>query len=574
MALEKRWLIEETDSDIVNQLSQSLKINKNLCHLLVARGIKTFEEARDFFRPTYSLLHDPYLMKDMDKAIERIKKAISNNEKILVFGDYDVDGTTAVSLVYSFLQSIYSNIGYYIPDRYKEGYGISFAGIDYGEENNFGLIIALDCGIKSNDKIDYANNKNIDFIICDHHLPGDELPNAVAVLDQKRADCNYPYKELSGCGIGFKLIQALAKVYNVDEKKVYAYLDLVAISIASDIVPITGENRVLTFFGLQYINEKPRPGIEALINIALNKDGEIQTSRKRLLETMDLVFIIGPRINAAGRIGHGSQAVELLVESDPTKAQEMAKNIQINNQTRKEHDKDITEEAMEMVAKDPLLIAKKSTVLFQPHWHKGVIGIVASRLIETYYKPTIVLTESNGSATGSARSVYGFDVHAAISACSDLLEQFGGHKYAAGLSMKLENLPKFIEKFETIVASTITDDQLIPKIDIDAEIELADINAKFLNIIEQMGPFGPGNMRPVFVTRGVNDTGRTRLVKEEHLKLDIEKNGQNSIGGIGFNMKAYFDYISKKPIFDVCYQLYENDWQGRKNVEIRLKDLK
>ena len=574
MALEKRWLIEETDSEIVNQLSQSLKINKKLCHLLVARGIKSFEEARDFFRPNYSLLHDPYLMKDMDKAIQRIEKAISKNEKILVFGDYDVDGTTAVSLVFSFLQSIYSNIGYYIPDRYKEGYGISFAGIDYAEENNFGLIIALDCGIKSNDKIDYANNKNIDFIICDHHLQGDELPNAVAVLDQKRADCNYPYKELSGCGIGFKLIQALAKVYNVADEKVYAYLDLVAISIASDIVPITGENRVLTFFGLQYINEKPRPGIEALINIALNKDGEIQTSRKRILETMDLVFIIGPRINAAGRIGHGSQAVELLVESDPTKAQEMAKNIQVNNQTRKEHDKDITEEAMDMVAQDPALIAKKSTVLFQPHWHKGVIGIVASRLIESYYKPTIVLTESNGSATGSARSVHGFDVHAAICACADLLEQFGGHKYAAGLSMRLENLPKFIEKFETIVASTITEDQLIPKIDIDAEIELSDINARFLNIIEQMGPFGPGNMRPVFVTKGVNDTGRTRLVKEEHLKIDIEKKGQNSISGIGFNMKAYFDYISTKPIFDVCYQLYENDWQGRKNVEIRLKDLK
>lgn len=574
MALKKRWIIEKTDSEIVNHLHESLKINKKICHLLVSRGIKSFEEARNFFRPDYAHLHDPFLMKDMDKAVHRIETAISNKEKILVFGDYDVDGTTAVSLVYSFLKSIYPNIGYYIPDRYKEGYGISFAGIDYAQENNFSLIIALDCGIKSNDKIDYANEKQIDFIICDHHLPGDELPNAVAILDQKRIDCNYPYKELSGCGIGFKLIQALAPIYHISDKDIYAYLDLVAISIASDIVPITGENRVLTYFGLQFINDKPRPGIEALMQIALNKDGEIKTTRKRLLETMDLVFIIGPRINAAGRIGHGSQAVELLVEKDLAKALEMAKSIQVNNQTRKEHDKDITEEALEMMAQNPEFIAKKSTVLFQPHWHKGVIGIVASRLIDTYYKPTIILTESNGLATGSARSVHGFDVYNAINECSDLLEQFGGHKYAAGLSMTLENLPKFIEKFEKVVASTITDDQLIPKIDIDTEIELSDINSKFLNIIEQMGPFGPGNMRPVFVTKSVSDTGKTRLVREEHLKLEVEKNGQKSIEGIGFNMKTYFDYINKNPIFDICYQLYENDWQGRKNVELRLKDIK
>lgn len=574
MSQTKNWQIQQTNPEIVSLLHESLKINPKICHLLAARGISTFDEAKDFFRPQLTHLHDPYLLKDMDKAINRIQKAISNKEKILVFGDYDVDGTTAVSLVYSFLKSIYSEIGYYIPDRYKEGYGISFDGIDYAAENNFSLIIALDCGIKANDKIDFANEKNIDFIICDHHLPGDELPKAIAILDQKRADCTYPYKELSGCGIGFKLIQALAPLFNVKPENVFQYLDLVAISIASDIVPITGENRVLTYYGLKIINEKPRAGIQALLNIALNKDGEIVTTRKRLLETMDLVFIIGPRINAAGRIGHGSQAVELLVETDIDKAAIMAQGIQVNNQTRKEYDKDITEEALEMVAESSVLLAKKTTVLFKPDWHKGVIGIVASRLIEKYYKPTIILTESNGSATGSARSVHGFDIYEAINACSEFLEQFGGHKYAAGLSMRLENLPKFIAKFEEIVAARITEDQMVPKIDVDAEIELSDITPTFLNIIEQMGPFGPGNMRPIFITKGVADTGNTRLVKEEHLKLEVNKAGQKSVSGIGFNMKTYFDYIAENPIFDICYQIYENDWQGRKNVEIRLKDLK
>ncbi|MBX7226242.1 MAG: single-stranded-DNA-specific exonuclease RecJ [Chitinophagales bacterium] len=563
---KKSWNIQQVDEELVRTLQLQLKIHPKICRILVARGITTFEDAKHFFRPSLTHLHDPFLMKDMEVAVNRILQAFEKKEKILVFGDYDVDGTTAVSLMYSFLKTVYEDIGYYIPDRYREGYGISMEGIDFAKENGFTLMIALDCGIKAHDKVEYANALGVDFIICDHHLPGITLPAAVAVLDQKRTDCTYPYKELSGCGIGFKLAQALAMRMKLDMSEVYTYLDLVAVSIASDIVPITGENRTLAYFGLQKINANPRPGLKALLDIAQVKE--------RILDISDLVFIIGPRINAAGRIAHGSEAVDLLIETDATLAKEKAEKIQLNNDTRKEEDKSTTEEALEMLRNEQTTIDKKSTVLFQPHWHKGVIGIVASRLIEKYYKPTIILTESNGMLSGSARSVHDFDVYEAIQACAEHLNQFGGHKYAAGLTLLPDKLPHFIEQFEVIVSANITEDQLQPKVDVDGILELSDITPAFLKIIEQMAPFGPGNMRPVWMTMAVQDNGRTRILKEDHLKLEVFKVGQPAVSGIGFNMKYYFDFIKDKRHFDICYQLYENEWNGHVNVELRLKDIR
>lgn len=561
----KRWILLEAEQDKVDELQKALNIHPILCKLLVLRNITTYEQAKKFFRPSLSDLHDPFLMKDMDIAINRITNALANNEKILVYGDYDVDGTTSVALVYSFFKQFYSNIEYYIPDRYSEGYGISTQGIDFAKDNNITLIIALDCGIRAHDKIDYAKERSIDFIICDHHLPADTIPDAVAILDPKRVDCNYPFKELSGCGIGFKLIQAYTIQHNLDIENVYCQMDLVATSIASDLVHIVDENRILAKFGIDLVNSKPRPGIKALIN-------ELKLNRK--LEISDLVFIIGPRINAAGRIAHGSEAVELLIAENLEVALSKIKKVQENNDTRKEVDKDITDEAFYILENDETLLTKKSTVLFRPHWHKGVIGIVASRLIEKYHKPTIILTASNGKGVGSGRSVPGFDLHDAIDKCSEHIIQFGGHKYAAGLTIELEQIDAFIEKFEEVVQNNITDELLIAPIEIDAEIEFSDINDKFYNILEQMAPFGPQNMRPTFMTKDVYDTGFSKIVKESHLKINLLKDGQNPVNGVGFGMARLFEVMNEKETFDVCYQLYPNDWNGQTKIELRLKDIK
>ncbi|MEN9448280.1 MAG: hypothetical protein RJA25_1570 [Bacteroidota bacterium] len=565
MLTTKRWTYIQANEGEVNELQKQLNIHKTICQLLVARGIKTYEEAKKFFRPSLEQLHDPFLMKDMEKAIDRIEKAIAKNETILIYGDYDVDGTTAVSLVYSFFIEIYKNVLYYIPDRYTEGYGISFQGIDYSKENNATLIIALDCGIKAHDKINYATEKGIDFIICDHHLPDDTLPDAVAVLDPKRTDCTYPFDELSGCGIGFKLIQAYAQKNNISSEKIYEQLDLVAVSIASDLVPVTGENRILAKFGVDKVNNKPRAGFKALMS-------ELKLTRS--LDITDLVFIIGPRINAAGRIAHGSEAVTLLIEENYETALEKTKKIQQNNTDRKSLDKDITEEAFSMIDSNEILIQKKSTVLYQEHWHKGVIGIVASRLIEKYHRPTIILAASNGKAVGSGRSVPGFDLHNAIDACSEHLIQFGGHKYAAGLTIEINKIDDFIHAFDKIVSERILDEQLIPQIEIDAEIELTDINEKFFNIVEQMGPFGPGNMRPIFITKNVYDTGYSKVLNGNHLKLNILKDKQDPKNGIGFGMGDYMKITEKNETFDICYQLYANVWNGQTKIEFRLKDLR
>ena len=565
MLPQKRWTYLEADETLVNELQSQLKIHPVLCKLLVLRNITTFEEAKDFFRPSLEKLHDPFLMQDMDKAILRIETALEKKEKILIYGDYDVDGTTAVSLVYSFFNAFYENVTYYIPDRYTEGYGISFQGIDFAADNDVSLIIALDCGIKSNDKVDYAKARNIDFIICDHHLPGETLPDASAVLDPKRHDCNYPYKELSGCGIGFKLIQAYTQKNNLDQQKIFDQLDLVAVSIASDLVPITGENRILAKFGCDKINNNPRAGIKALMS-------ELKLSRN--LDVTDLVFIIGPRINAAGRIAHGSEAVTLLIEEDYDRAIEKTKKVQENNTNRKTLDKDITEEAFSMIDNDDILINKKSTVLYQEHWHKGVIGIVASRLIEKYHRPTIILASSNGKAVGSGRSVPGFDLHDAIDACSEHLVQFGGHKYAAGLTIELNKIDEFSAQFNKIVSERITDEQLIPQIEIDAVIELSDINERFFNILEQMQPFGPGNMRPNFVTKEVYDTGFSKILNGNHLKLNILKDGQDPKNGVGFGMGNFMKIMEQKETFDICYQLYANEWNNQIKIEFKLKDLR
>ncbi len=565
MFSKKRWTYQEAEEAEVEALQTQLNIHPVICKLLVHRNINTFDKAKDFFRPNLEHLHNPFLMKDMDIAIERIEKAITKNERILIYGDYDVDGTTAVSLVYSYFKDISDKIVYYIPDRYTEGYGISFKGIDFAEENNVTLMIALDCGIKAHDKISYAKEKGIDFIICDHHLPRDTLPEAVAILDPKRSDCNYPFDDLSGCGIGFKLIQAYSQKNNLDAEKIYNQLDLVAVSIASDLVSVIGENRILAKFGVDKINTNPRAGFKALMS-------ELKLNRN--LDITDLVFIIGPRINAAGRIAHGSEAVTLLIEEDYEMALEKTKKIQQNNTDRKTLDKDITEEAFAMIDTNEVLINKKSTVLYQEHWHKGVIGIVASRLIEKYHRPTIVLASSNGKAVGSGRSVPGFDLHDAIDACSEHLVQFGGHKYAAGLTIELDKIDDFKTAFDKVVSERITDEQLIPQIEIDAEIELTDINEKFFNIIEQMGPFGPGNMRPVFVTKNVYDTGYSKVLNGNHLKLNILKDGQNPKNGIGFGMGDYMKIIENKETYDICFQLYANVWNGQTKIEFRLKDLR
>lgn len=566
--MEKRWQIHAAvDAATLQDLQSALGVDKIVANLLIQRGINTFESAKSFFRPNLSELHDPFLMKGMHAAIERIDKAILQNEKILVFGDYDVDGTTAVSLVYSFFKGHTSNIRYYIPDRYKEGYGISFAGIDYAAENGYSLIIALDCGIKAVDKVAYANERKVDFVICDHHLAGAIVPDAVAILDPKQHDCPYPYKELSGCGIGFKLIEAYSIFKKMDLQRCYNYLDLVAISIAADIVPITGENRILAHYGLEIINKQPRPGIKALLD---------STQLSKTLNISSLVFVIGPRINAAGRIEHGSKAVELLICDDDEKAAQFAKAINETNTQRKDLDFGTTGEALQMLEIDPLTPFKKSTVVFSDRWHKGVIGIVASRLIEKYYRPTIVITESEGKATGSARSVKEFDVYSAIEQCSDLLDQFGGHKFAAGLTLKKENLESFRQRFEEVVAATITEEQLTPKVEIDLEIELHEITEKLIRILKQMTPHGPSNMTPVFCVRNVMDTGWARVVGTNHLKLEVfqKKYPNHRFAAMGFDKGDFLHFVTNGKPFDMVFKIQESEFKGVTNVQLLIEEIR
>ncbi len=579
--MEKRWIIKKQgDPEKINMLAKELHIDANLANLLVQRGITNYNEAKDFFRPDLKKLHDPFLMKDMQNAVNRIKSAIDNKEKILVYGDYDVDGTTAVALVYTYLKRIYKAIDFYVPDRYSEGYGISYKGIDFAHENGYSLVIALDCGIKAVEKIKYANSKSIDFIICDHHRPGDQLPEAIAVLDAKRPDCNYPYKELSGCGVGFKLIQALQKHDNKPFDELKQYLDLVVVSIAADIVPVTGENRTLAFYGLRLINFNPRPGIEAILKfsgIVRRPDGPRGgCSFTKELTVSDLVFLVGPRINAAGRIESAKNSVDLLISDKLEFASRLAEQINDLNTERRNLDAQTTQEALEMIEKDKEHIKRKSTVVYDPSWHKGVIGIVASRITEIYYRPTIVLTRSNGLITGSARSVKDFDVYDAIDSCSHLLEHFGGHKYAAGLSLKPENLDKFSGCFEKAVVSTIEDRMLIPEIEIDAELSLADINSKFYRILKQFAPFGPGNMSPVFIARELIDTGYVRIVGHNHLKMNVIHKRVSSLPfpAIAFQLGIHLSETNQGNIFDICYHLEENEWNGVVNLQLNIKDIK
>jgi single-stranded-DNA-specific exonuclease len=563
--MQLRWVVKQADEEKINALQQQLKVHPVLCRLLVQRGIETYEEAKKFFRPELTDLHDPFLMKDMDKAVNRVIEAISKGEKILIYGDYDVDGTTAIATVYQFFKEFYPNLDYYVPHRYAEGYGISFKGIDYAAENGFSLIIALDCGIKANDKVDYANERNIDFIICDHHNPGEEIPKAVAVLDPKRADCNYPYKELSGCGVGFKLIQAFCIQNGMPLENCYRFLDLVCVSIGADIVPITGENRVLAFHGLKKVNEDPSPGLRRLAEVS-GKEGK--------MDITNVVFILAPRINAAGRMDDAKHAVRLLVSDEADLENELhAEQLNKFNTDRKDLDKNITASALDMIARDATSVTRKSTVVYSPDWHKGVIGIVASRLTETYYRPTIVLTESDGKVAGSARSVKNFDLYEAIYECRDLLIQFGGHKFAAGLTMHAENIEAFSKKFDAVVSERITPEQLIPELEIDAELELEDITPRFFSIIEQMSPFGPENMKPVFVTRGVKDHGWSKIVKEEHIKFSVRKGNSPAIDGIGFRLAPKFGCV-KTGAFDIVYQIDENEWQGNVRLQIMVKDVR
>ena len=560
-----RWTLKpKPDLERVKELQKSLQVDEAIASLLVQRGINTYEDAKYFFRPSLEDLHDPFLMKDMDKAVQRVELAIANNENILVYGDYDVDGTTAVSLVSSYLLSKYTNVATYIPDRYDEGYGISIKGIDFANDNDFSLIIALDCGIKAIDKVRYASERGIDFIICDHHRPGDNIPEAVAVLDPKRNDCEYPFKELCGCGVGFKLIHALASEEGKTTEDLVEYLDLVATAIGADIVPITGENRVLAYFGLQVINEAPRAGFKAIIDQV----------KKDTLTVTDVVFIIAPRINAAGRMKHGQYAVNLLTESNLEKATQLAEEIEAFNTDRRDADKRITEEALQQIEEQKEQ-ENFTTVVYNESWHKGVIGIVASRLIETYYRPTLVFTKSGEKLAASARSVKGFDVYNALESCSEHIEQFGGHKYAAGLTLKEENYEAFKLAFESIVSSTIENHMLTPEVTIDTQITLDQITPKFYRILSQFAPFGPGNMTPVFMTSSLKDTGYGKCVGEDdkHLRVTVTQNKTKFVG-IGFGLGDKIDVISNRKSFKAAYSIDENHWNGEISLQLKLRDIK
>ncbi len=563
--MDKRWVIKAADEEKVLSLQKDLKVHPVICSLLIQRGIYTYDAAKQFFRPSLSDLHDPFLMRDMEKAVLRITDAINNNERILIFGDYDVDGTTAVALMYAFFYTRYRNIDFYIPDRYKEGYGISYQGIDYAKANNCTVMIALDCGIKAIDKAAYAKSLDIDLIVCDHHIPGDALPDCYALLDPHRPDCTYPYKDLSGCGIGFKLIHAYALYHGIPVEQIISYLDLVVVSIASDIVPIMGENRILAYYGLEQLNKNPRPGLKALIEIA---------GYTPPLNISSIVFGLGPRINAAGRMDDANKAVRMLISDSVSDARDGAGELQDKNVDRKAVDKRITADALNMLQQDPLTEQRVSTVLHGGDWHKGVIGIVASRLLDHFYRPTILLAESNGMLHGSARSVKNFDIYEAIKSCSDLLEQFGGHMYAAGLTMQKDNFEKFRDRFDEVVRASIKPEQLIPEIEIDAVVTLSDINQPFYKILKQFAPFGPNNMEPVFMTEQVRNTGRSKIVGDGHLKVSVKDVSKAIVDGIAWQKGHHFDRIATGSPFDICYTLEENTFRDMTNLQMLVKDIR
>ena len=570
MGKEKKWILKNVaDEETVTRLSSELGIDPVLTRLLVQRGVGTFQEARAFFRPSLDNLYDPFLMKDMDKAVARVESAVSSGEKMLVYGDYDVDGTTAVSLVYSFLRRLTVNVDFYVPDRYEEGYGVSYKGIDWAADNGFGLIITLDCGIKANDKVSYAAEKGIDVIVCDHHLPENDLPPAVAVLDPKRADCSYPFDDLSGCGVGFKLVQAYSQKNGLPFENLIPLLDLLVVSISSDLVSVVGENRTLAHFGLKQLNENPRKGLQAMIHLSGLDPGHITID--------DIVFKIGPRINAAGRMESGRVAVELLTAEEDDVAARIGSEINRYNNERKSIDREITREALEMVQSGNCLSARNATIVYNPSWHKGVVGIVASRLVEAFYRPTIVFTRSNGYVTGSARSVHGFDLYDAIESCADLLENFGGHLYAAGLTLKEENLPEFCDRIEKFIEDNIREEMLTPVIMIDARLDFSQITPKFFRILKQFQPFGPGNNAPVFLTENVYDNGNARKVGADgsHLKLELIQESQpyRSISAIAFNKSEHFEHIKSGNPIDICYSIVENYYRGIANLQLRIKDL-
>ena len=562
--MQRRWKILGTDKQKADALKQSLKISSVICNILVQRGIETFEQSKDFFRPQLDQLHDPWLLKDMDKAVERIIRAVNNNEKILVFGDYDVDGTTAVSCMYRFFKKIHSEVEFYIPHRYREGYGISKLGIDFAKENGYTLIISLDCGIKSVELIQYAKELGIDFVVCDHHLPDDKLPPAVAILNPKQKDCNYPFKELCGCGVGFKLISALAPQFNLNDSDVYEYLDLVATAIAADIVPMIDENRILAYYGLKKANENPNNGIKAL---------GFLSGLKQELHINNLVFMIAPRVNAAGRMDDARKAVQMFIAENYEEALHYAEMLHSDNSERKEADLNITDEALTIISSNDGWLDKKSTVVFKSSWHKGVVGIVASRLIEHYHRPTIVLTQSGDYAAGSARSVPGFNLYEAVHACREHLIGYGGHFAAAGLTLELDKIDAFRNKFEEIVSSTIHPELLIPEIVIDSEITFPDIQWPFYNIIQQMEPFGPENLRPVFVAKKVWNTNYSKIVKEQHIKFSLKQNNV-VFTGIGFKMADKFHLLEMKEPIDVVFKIDENEWNGNKTLQLRIIDFR
>lgn len=570
MSKQSKWVLKErADQGKVSRLSAELGIDRVLAELLVMRGVETFDQARSFFRPSLDDLHDPFLMKDMDIAVERLRRAITGNENILVYGDYDVDGTTAVALMYSFIKRFSDHVDFYIPDRYDEGYGVSVKGVDWAAENGVSLLISLDCGIKAVERVDYAASKGIDVIICDHHLPDAVLPRAVAVLDPKREDCRYPFDDLSGCGVGFKLVQAYSRTYGIPFESLVPLLDLLVMSIASDLVTMVGENRVLAHFGLKQLNENPRKGIQSLVGLAKLEPGHLTVD--------DIVFKLGPRLNAAGRMESGRLSVELLTATDSGEARRIAEKINDSNNERKSVDREITQEALEMVENGKCLANAHAIVVYNPSWSKGVVGIVASRLVEAFYKPTIVLTRSNGLVTGSARSVAGFDLYAAIEQCADILENFGGHVYAAGMTMKEEHVEEFARRVDSFVTDTITDEMLTPVTDIDAVLNFSQITPKFFRLLKQFQPFGPGNGNPVFLTENVYDAGNGRKVGAGglHLKLDLIQESQpyRQIATIAFNMADCFDYIKAGNPFDICYSIVENYYRGNSTIQLRLKDL-
>lgn len=565
---QKRWIHKPPPPEsTVHHLAQSIGLAKPLASILAQRGIHNFDEAKNFFRPNIDQLHNPWLMADMDAAVERIIQAIDNQENILIYGDYDVDGTTAVSMMYHFLKNhTTAQVSFYIPDRYKEGYGVQKPGIDFAKDNEFSLIISLDCGIKSVELVAYAKSLGIDFIICDHHRPGAVLPAAVAVLDPKRDDCPYPFKELTGCGVGFKLITAFCEKTGIDHQILYSYLDLVCTSIACDIVPVNGENRVLSYFGLQYINKSPRTGMKALIK---------STGLNKIMNITDVVFGLGPRINAAGRISHAYDAVNLLLSDDEEQSLAFSRVVNDHNINRKTLDSSITDQAIAMIEENEVLLNQKSTVLFNPAWHKGVIGIVASRCIEQYHRPTIILTEANGHAAGSARSVPGFDVYEAIDACSEHLIQFGGHTFAAGMSLHLDKIADFQAAFEKVVSATILPEQLIPVVNVDYVLNFKEIDDKFVRILEQMAPFGPENMTPTFMAENVLIKGEPRLLKEKHLKLTVYQEGSNYFDAIAFGMgDEFYETLRERPVIKLCFQVEFNEFRGEKNIQLMVKDIK